>query len=180
MKVIIFLAFALFLQGALGVLVCEELPVGLCSFSVTSSGKRCLLETYFVFYNVKFDSLTGELDCEELPIGLCSFSIAFSGKRCLLETYASNDGTTDFKCRTSEVLQLTCTSILRLMNVSPTSYAHHNVTRNVITLLIFTTIWLWGKMQSSSVALGSIAAAGSMSTVAHSPSSPVDCVQAPV
>ncbi|KAL2508347.1 PAR1 protein [Forsythia ovata] len=43
---IIFLAFTLFLQGSVGELVCEELPVGLCSFSIASSGKRCLLETY--------------------------------------------------------------------------------------------------------------------------------------
>ncbi|XP_022866613.1 uncharacterized protein LOC111386391 [Olea europaea var. sylvestris] len=65
MKLIVFLAFALFLQGALG-----------------------------------------ELICEELPVGLCSFSIASSGKRCLLETYASNDGTMDFQCKTSEVVAI--------------------------------------------------------------------------
>ncbi|XP_022867200.1 uncharacterized protein LOC111386929 [Olea europaea var. sylvestris] len=65
MKMIVFLAFALFLQGALG-----------------------------------------ELICEELPVGLCSFSIASSGKRCLLETYASNDGTMDFQCKTSEVVAI--------------------------------------------------------------------------
>ncbi|CAA3022807.1 Hypothetical predicted protein [Olea europaea subsp. europaea] len=46
MKMIVFLAIALFLQGALGELICEELPVGLCSFSIAASGKRCLLETY--------------------------------------------------------------------------------------------------------------------------------------
>lgn len=28
-----------------GEIICEELPVGMCSFSVASSGKRCLLET---------------------------------------------------------------------------------------------------------------------------------------
>ncbi|XP_047339896.1 uncharacterized protein LOC124943436 [Impatiens glandulifera] len=40
------LLFSLFLiHGVLGEIVCEELPVGLCSFSVASSGKRCLLET---------------------------------------------------------------------------------------------------------------------------------------
>ncbi|KAK6145291.1 hypothetical protein DH2020_022111 [Rehmannia glutinosa] len=42
---IIFLAFALFFQGAFGEVVCEELAVGMCSFSIASSGKRCLLET---------------------------------------------------------------------------------------------------------------------------------------
>ncbi|KAL2508342.1 Uncharacterized protein Fot_31989 [Forsythia ovata] len=65
MKMIIFLAFALFLQGSLGELVCEELPVGLCSFSIASSGKRCLLETF-----------------------------------------ASNDGTLEFQCKTSEVVAI--------------------------------------------------------------------------
>ncbi|KAI5675065.1 hypothetical protein M9H77_06015 [Catharanthus roseus] len=45
MGFILFFAFSLLLQGALGELVCEELPVGMCSFSVSSSGKRCSLET---------------------------------------------------------------------------------------------------------------------------------------
>ncbi|XP_051132100.1 uncharacterized protein LOC127252109 [Andrographis paniculata] len=41
----IFLALAIFLQGALGELVCDELPTALCSFSIASSGRRCVLET---------------------------------------------------------------------------------------------------------------------------------------
>ncbi|KAM7527712.1 hypothetical protein LguiB_031122 [Lonicera macranthoides] len=45
MALILFLVFSLFLQGALGEIICEELPVGQCSFSIASSGKRCLLET---------------------------------------------------------------------------------------------------------------------------------------
>ncbi|KAA8549346.1 hypothetical protein F0562_001030 [Nyssa sinensis] len=45
-----------------------------------------------------------EIICEELPVGLCSFSIASSGKRCVLETYASNEGTLEFQCKTSEVV----------------------------------------------------------------------------
>ncbi|CAL5388622.1 unnamed protein product [Camellia sinensis] len=45
MAMILFLVFSLFLQGALGDIVCEELPVGMCTFSIASSGKRCLLET---------------------------------------------------------------------------------------------------------------------------------------
>ncbi|XP_027163806.1 uncharacterized protein LOC113763963 [Coffea eugenioides] len=43
---IILLAVSLFLQGALGELVCEELPIKMCSFAVASTGKRCSLETY--------------------------------------------------------------------------------------------------------------------------------------
>ncbi|KAL8516285.1 hypothetical protein ACS0TY_014806 [Phlomoides rotata] len=45
-RCILFVVFTLFLQGAFGELVCEELPVGMCSFSVASSAKRCLLETF--------------------------------------------------------------------------------------------------------------------------------------
>ncbi|KAH7837451.1 hypothetical protein Vadar_014036 [Vaccinium darrowii] len=45
MAMILFLVLSLFLQGALGEIICEELPVGLCSFSVASSRKRCVLET---------------------------------------------------------------------------------------------------------------------------------------
>ncbi|KAH6814546.1 PAR1 protein [Perilla frutescens var. frutescens] len=44
-RLIASLAFVLILQGALGDLVCEELPVGMCSFSISSSGRRCVLET---------------------------------------------------------------------------------------------------------------------------------------
>nr|GMD27749.1 (+)-gamma-cadinene synthase [Ipomoea batatas] len=36
----------LFIQTAFGDLICEQLPVGICSFSIASSGKRCVLETY--------------------------------------------------------------------------------------------------------------------------------------
>nr|GLL32999.1 uncharacterized protein LOC109156792 [Ipomoea trifida] len=47
MKLVHFLAFSLVLvQAAFGELVCEELGVGVCSFSIASSGKRCVLETY--------------------------------------------------------------------------------------------------------------------------------------
>ncbi|CAI9301244.1 unnamed protein product [Lactuca saligna] len=46
MKLVLFLVFTLFLQGAFGEIICEELPVGMCSFSISSSGKRCVLENY--------------------------------------------------------------------------------------------------------------------------------------
>ncbi|XP_022145655.1 uncharacterized protein LOC111015053 [Momordica charantia] len=36
---------SLFLSAAVGELVCEELSVDVCAFSIASSGKRCLLET---------------------------------------------------------------------------------------------------------------------------------------
>ncbi|KAJ8899924.1 hypothetical protein K2173_019628 [Erythroxylum novogranatense] len=37
---------SIFFHAALGEIVCEELPNELCAFSIASSGKRCLLETY--------------------------------------------------------------------------------------------------------------------------------------
>ncbi|KAH9701546.1 PAR1 protein [Citrus sinensis] len=46
MKIILFLAFCFFLQGVLGGIICEQLPKQLCSYSVSSSGKRCLLENF--------------------------------------------------------------------------------------------------------------------------------------
>lgn len=43
----VFLFFLIiFLEFYTGELICEELPAEICSFSISSSGKRCLLETY--------------------------------------------------------------------------------------------------------------------------------------
>ncbi|KAK1437123.1 hypothetical protein QVD17_02908 [Tagetes erecta] len=45
----LFLSLVLFFAssiGALGEIVCEDLPTEVCSFSIASSGKRCLLENY--------------------------------------------------------------------------------------------------------------------------------------
>ncbi|XP_031093176.1 uncharacterized protein LOC115997896 [Ipomoea triloba] len=41
---ILFFVGSLFLQGALGDITCEYLPANVCSFAISSSGKRCLLE----------------------------------------------------------------------------------------------------------------------------------------
>ncbi|KAK4717722.1 hypothetical protein R3W88_016060 [Solanum pinnatisectum] len=49
MELIIFLVFSFVIHGALannGEIVCEDLLVGLCAYSVASSGKRCSLESY--------------------------------------------------------------------------------------------------------------------------------------
>ncbi|XP_016432579.1 uncharacterized protein LOC107759211 [Nicotiana tabacum] len=46
MKIFLFFGLSLFLQGVLGDLICEELPEEMCSFSIASSGKRCLLESH--------------------------------------------------------------------------------------------------------------------------------------
>ncbi|PSR86141.1 Actin cytoskeleton-regulatory complex protein [Actinidia chinensis var. chinensis] len=73
MAMILFLAFSLFLQGALGDIVCEELPVGMCSFSIDSSGHRCLLETYSSTIRsnseakVGYQCKTSEVGVKDLP-----------------------------------------------------------------------------------------------------------------
>ncbi|XP_052174626.1 uncharacterized protein LOC127789711 [Diospyros lotus] len=43
---IFFFACSLILRKTLGEVICEELPIDACSFSIASSGKRCLLENY--------------------------------------------------------------------------------------------------------------------------------------
>lgn len=42
--------------------------------------------------------------CEELPIGMCSYAISSAGNRCSLETYATSFGSTEFQCKTSQVM----------------------------------------------------------------------------
>ncbi|XP_057473862.1 uncharacterized protein LOC130762213 [Actinidia eriantha] len=66
---ILFLAFSLFLQGALGDIVCEELPIGMCSFSIASSGKRCLLETSATNggSTVAYQCTTSEVVVKDMP-----------------------------------------------------------------------------------------------------------------
>ncbi|XP_076914097.1 uncharacterized protein LOC143572977 [Bidens hawaiensis] len=44
MAFILFILLTFLLHGAQGEIICEELPIGLCTFSIASSGKRCLLE----------------------------------------------------------------------------------------------------------------------------------------
>ncbi|KAA8549345.1 hypothetical protein F0562_001029 [Nyssa sinensis] len=52
----------------LGEIICEELPVGMCSFSIASSGKRCLLETYTSDDGtLEFQCKTSEVVVENMP-----------------------------------------------------------------------------------------------------------------
>ncbi|KAG8371374.1 hypothetical protein BUALT_Bualt13G0081200 [Buddleja alternifolia] len=45
-----------------GVLVCEELPIGMCTFSISSTGNRCLLETFELGDgNLKFQCKTSQV-----------------------------------------------------------------------------------------------------------------------
>ncbi|KAI9388282.1 hypothetical protein POPTR_009G039900v4 [Populus trichocarpa] len=67
MAFIAFLALSLLLNGALGELVCEQLPVDLCSYSIATSGKRCLLENYATKDGgVKYQCKTSEVVVDKL------------------------------------------------------------------------------------------------------------------
>ncbi|KAL1829062.1 hypothetical protein ACET3Z_007474 [Daucus carota] len=68
MAMIIFIVLSFFLQGALGEVICNELPNEMCSFSVSSAGKRCLLETSTVMNDetVKFECKSSEVVVENL------------------------------------------------------------------------------------------------------------------
>ncbi|CAI9759144.1 unnamed protein product [Fraxinus pennsylvanica] len=151
MKIFIFLALTLFLHGALGELLCEELSTGLCSFSIGSSGKRCLLETY-----------------------------------------ASNDGTMDFQCKTSEGFAI---NLYEYIGADECCYQNcPNIVDLYYNLALGEGAFLpdlcksqrinshrsMVQIQSSGAALGHIPAAGPMSAFAPSPSSPVYCAPAPM
>ncbi|KAM0044929.1 hypothetical protein Hdeb2414_s0010g00358881 [Helianthus debilis subsp. tardiflorus] len=44
MAFILFLLLSFLLHGTQAEIICEDLPIGLCTFSIASSGKRCVLE----------------------------------------------------------------------------------------------------------------------------------------
>ncbi|KAL6534336.1 hypothetical protein OROHE_013261 [Orobanche hederae] len=48
MSLILFIATSVFIQGTLAEVICENLPTDLCSFAIASSGKRCVLENYYL------------------------------------------------------------------------------------------------------------------------------------
>ncbi|KAK4739318.1 hypothetical protein R3W88_003015 [Solanum pinnatisectum] len=76
MKFILFFGLSLFLQGALGELICEELPVEMCALSIASDGKRCVLETR--------PSEEGNIEVE------CQTSEAFASNK-MLQEYIETD-----------------------------------------------------------------------------------------
>ncbi|KAL8232551.1 hypothetical protein R6Q57_002329 [Mikania cordata] len=63
---IFFLASTLFLQGSLGEIVCEDLPTEVCSFSIASSGKRCLLENSYESENGGRQCTTSQVMVERM------------------------------------------------------------------------------------------------------------------
>ncbi|CAI9106894.1 OLC1v1006138C2 [Oldenlandia corymbosa var. corymbosa] len=59
---IVFLTAMLFLRGTFGKLECENLSPDTCAFAISSSGKRCSLETYFSDdRSIKFECKTSEI-----------------------------------------------------------------------------------------------------------------------
>ncbi|GAA0142153.1 hypothetical protein LIER_03115 [Lithospermum erythrorhizon] len=73
----IFIAFSLFLGGTLGELVCEDLPVGMCSYSISSSGKRCVLET-----SEAEDGIT-DLQCQTSEVVAHSMKEHIENEQCI-------------------------------------------------------------------------------------------------
>ncbi|KAJ9180631.1 hypothetical protein P3X46_008847 [Hevea brasiliensis] len=58
---------SLFLHAAVGEIVCEDLPKDVCAFSIASSGKRCLLETYATRdWKVEYQCRTSEVMVERM------------------------------------------------------------------------------------------------------------------
>ncbi|CAA2977515.1 uncharacterized protein LOC111377714 [Olea europaea var. sylvestris] len=183
MKSITIIAFALFLQEALGVLVCEEMPVGLCSFSIASSGKRCLLETYASNYGtMNFQCKTSEVvainlhdyieadECviacgiDRKSVGISSDSLLdsqFTAKLCSPQCYQNCPNIVDLYYN----LALGEGAFLPDLCKSQQTSSRRSM----------------AQIQSSGAAFGPIAstAAGPMSAAAPS-SSPVDCAPTPM
>ncbi|KAK9065831.1 hypothetical protein SSX86_015232 [Deinandra increscens subsp. villosa] len=62
MAFILFILLSFLLQGALGEIICEELPTGLCAFAISSSGQRCLVENYVgKDGNMEYECKTSEI-----------------------------------------------------------------------------------------------------------------------
>ncbi|XP_039045588.1 uncharacterized protein LOC120185445 [Hibiscus syriacus] len=57
---------SLFLHGSLAEIVCEDLPHDVCAFSISSSGKRCLLETAREKDKVEYQCRTSEVVVERM------------------------------------------------------------------------------------------------------------------
>ncbi|CAA3022810.1 Hypothetical predicted protein [Olea europaea subsp. europaea] len=168
MKLIVFLAFALFLQGALGELICEELPVGLCSFSIAASGKRCLLETYASNDGTMgFQCKTSEVVAINLHDYIeaeeCVDACGFTAKLCSPQCYQNCPNIVDLYYN----LALGEGAFLPDLCKSQRANSHRSM----------------AQIQSSGTAFGPIsAAAGPMSAASPfpSPSSSLDCAPAPM
>ncbi|KAE8678552.1 MD-2-related lipid recognition domain-containing family protein [Hibiscus syriacus] len=57
---------SLFLHASLAEIVCEDLPHDVCAFSISSSGKRCLLETAMERDKVEYQCRTSEVVVERM------------------------------------------------------------------------------------------------------------------
>ncbi|KAL2508400.1 PAR1 protein [Forsythia ovata] len=188
MKMIVFLAFALFLQGSLGELLCEELPVGLCSFSIASSGKRCLLETFATNNgNLEFQCKTSEVVAinlhEYIEADECVSSCGVDRKSIGISSDSLLDSQFTAKLCSPQCYQ-NCPNIVDLYyNLALGEGAFlPDLCKSQRTSLRRSM----AQIQSSGAALGPVStAAGPMSAAAPAPassgsSSPVDCAPAPM
>ncbi|XP_031503527.2 uncharacterized protein LOC116266442 [Nymphaea colorata] len=63
---VIFLASSIAIQCASGELVCENLPADVCTFAISSSGMRCVLEKYRRGGEVKYECKTSQVKAENM------------------------------------------------------------------------------------------------------------------
>ncbi|KAK1354628.1 MD-2-related lipid recognition domain-containing family protein [Heracleum sosnowskyi] len=61
LRFFIFVASSLLLQTSLGEIICEELPNDVCAFSISTSGKRCLLENLETEKGVEYQCSTSDV-----------------------------------------------------------------------------------------------------------------------
>lgn len=61
LRLILFFASSLLLRTSLGEIICEELPDDVCAFSISSSGKRCLLENLETEKGVEYQCSTSDV-----------------------------------------------------------------------------------------------------------------------
>ncbi|XP_011073223.1 uncharacterized protein LOC105158246 [Sesamum indicum] len=87
LSLILFFTCSLFVQGTLAYVICENLPVNLCSFAIASSGERCVLESHKNTQEKKCKSsevvvekLSGYIETEQCvkACGVCRESVGIS------------------------------------------------------------------------------------------------------
>ncbi|XP_031488436.1 uncharacterized protein LOC116256265 [Nymphaea colorata] len=69
-----------------------------------ASSSLSLRFSFLVALSLALHCAFGAIVCEDLPQDVCAFAISSAGKRCVLEKFVLGDGSTEFQCRTSEVV----------------------------------------------------------------------------
>ncbi|KAL3719225.1 hypothetical protein ACJRO7_004220 [Eucalyptus globulus] len=140
MTLILLVALSLLVQGALGNIMCEQLPAEPCSFSIASNGRWCVLENYKSPADRKMD-----YECKTSQVAVD-----------IMHEWIETDD-----CISAYALLLPC---FTAKLCSPTSYYN---CPNIVDL--YFNLALGEEVLSSSVVSGSIGAApmGSLSSGYH-------------